>query len=73
MDAIYLLILLLIRYHPSHASLRVLHIAFISWNQVDMDMEDTLSGSFAHVDAHIETVGMEKIFQPLFAMVHHQP
>ena len=65
-----ILIPLLPRYHPSHPAFRVLNIAFVAWNQVDMNMEYTLSSGLVHVDTNIETIGLETVLQNLFATVH---
>ena len=68
-----LLIFLFIRYHPSNPTFRVLNIAFIARNQVNVNVKNALPCGFANVYAHVEAIGVETLRQQFFAMVHQKP
>ena len=52
----------LVREDPANAASRVRHIAFVAWDNVDMQMKDGLTCCQTVVDAYIETVG-RKFFE----------
>jgi hypothetical protein len=46
-------VILLLRDDPTHPATRVGGITHPTWDQVDMDMKDRLTGRLTTVDAHI--------------------
>ena len=47
-----------------HAPLGVLNITFVSGDEVNMDMEDTLSSRRPYVNSDVITVRLELLIQP---------
>ncbi len=66
-------ILLFVWYHPSHPAPGILNVAFVPWNDVDMNVENRLSSGLSNVDADVETVGMVAVGKDCFAAVDKQP
>lgn len=46
-----------------YSSLGILNVPFVAGDDVDMHMEDALSGRRSHVDADVVTVRMERFIQ----------
>ena len=55
----------------AHAPLGIRRIARITWNQVDVDVENTLSGSATHVYTDVVTVWTE-FFIKYLALIRNQ-
>lgn len=45
--------------YMAYPSLGILNIAFVAWDDVDMDVEDALSARLPHVDADVVAVWFE--------------
>ena len=56
-------VLLLRRDDPSHASARVVHVAPVPGDDVDVEMHDSLPCGLAHVESHVEAVGLELLIE----------
>jgi len=55
----------------AHAPLGIRRIARITWNQVDVDVENTLSGSATHVNTYVVTIWTE-FFIKYLALIRDQ-
>ena len=53
-----------------HASLRILHITGIAGNDVNMDMENTLSGRCSYIDTDIVTIGLKFLIEKFFLLAY---
>ena len=51
----------------------ILHISFITGNQVNVNMKNTLSGHFPDINADVETIWMKPVLQDHLASVYQLP
>lgn len=49
--------------YMAYPSLGVLNIAFVAWDDVNMDVKDALSSRWSHVDADVVAVWLELIVE----------
>ena len=60
----------LLRYHMPHPTLGVLNIPLVAGNDMNVDMEDTLSSRWPYVNANIITIGIKLLINDFFLIIN---